>query len=261
MKHRVQIPLRHFFATPPTPCPYLPGKLERKVVTLLAGEEPDRLHNALSQAGFRRSQDLAYRPACDDCNACVPVRIPVASFKPSRTHRRILAQNRHLTVRSLPPHATREHFTLFRRYILSRHLGGGMADMDFTDYRAMVEDSPVQTHLTEFRESDGRLFGLCLTDDMSDGFSLVYSFFEPEFSARSPGTYIVLWNVQQAQAMNAAYVYLGYWIAESRKMAYKNSFRPIEGLSPEGWRQLPAAGEAPQAAAPERAALALPTTK
>ncbi|HYM30165.1 MAG TPA: arginyltransferase [Candidatus Cybelea sp.] len=235
MKHRVQIPLRHFFATPPTPCPYLPDRMERKVVTLLAGEDPDRLHNALSQAGFRRSQDLAYRPACDECNACVPVRIPVANFVPVRSLRRVLQRNAGIYGRQLSPQATREHYALFRRYLLARHSGGGMADMDFGDYRAMIEDSPVDTHLVEYRRADGELYGVCLTDRMSDGLSLVYSFFDPSGDHLSPGTFMILWHTQRARDISLPYVYLGYWIAESRKMSYKVRFRPLERLGPEGW--------------------------
>jgi arginyl-tRNA--protein-N-Asp/Glu arginylyltransferase len=238
LKHRVQIPLRHFFATPPTPCPYLPGRLERKVVTLLASEDPDKLHDALSQAGFRRSQDLAYRPACDECNSCVPVRVPVSEYKPNRAQRRVAMLNTGLTYRQVEPAATREHYFLFRRYILSRHAGGGMAEMDFADYRAMVEDSPVSTHLTEFRESDGRLYGICLTDQMSDGLSLVYSFFEPDAAERSPGTAMIMRQIEAAQRQALPFVYLGYWISESRKMAYKRNFRPLEALTPDGWRRL-----------------------
>jgi len=236
VKHRLQIPLRHFFATPPTPCPYLPGKLERKVVTLLAGEDPDSLHNALSQAGFRRSQDLAYRPACEQCNACVPVRVPVENFVPSETQRRVMKLRPQISSRRLPAYATREHFSVFRRYVSARHEGGGMADMEFGDYRAMVEDSPVRTALTEFRMPDGRLFGVCLTDEMADGVSLVYSFFDPDFGKQSPGTFIILWHIEHARQAGLPYVYLGYWIAESRKMAYKGVFRPLEALTPDGWQ-------------------------
>lgn len=240
MKQRVQIPLRHFFATPPTPCPYLPDRLERKVVTLLAGEDPDRLHEALSQAGFRRSQDLAYRPACEGCNACVPVRIPASDFTLSRPHRRILKRHEGITVQLVPAIATREHYGLFRRYLEARHAGGGMADMDFADYRAMVEETPVDSILVEFRLPDGKLYAVCLTDRMRDGFSLVYSFFDPDFAGRSPGTFIILWHVAAAQERGLGYVYLGYWIAESRKMAYKAKFRPLERLGPDGWRRFDA---------------------
>jgi len=239
MKHRLQIPLRHFFATPPTPCPYLAGKLERKVVTLLAGDDPDGLHNALSQAGFRRSQDLAYRPACEQCNACVPVRVPVANFEPSDGQRRIWRRREGITARRLPAYATREHFMVFRRYVTARHEGGGMADMEFADYRAMVEDSPVRTAITEFRFPDGRLLGVCLTDAMTDGLSLVYSFFDPDFDRLSPGTLIILWHIDQAREQGHTYVYLGYWIAQSHKMAYKSRFQPLEALTPEGWQLLP----------------------
>ncbi len=232
---RVQIPLRHFFATPPTPCPYLPGQLERKVVTLLSGDDPDRLHEALSHAGFRRSQDLAYRPACDGCNACVPVRISVTDFVPARSHRRIAKRNREITSLAGPPVAAREHFGLFRDYLASRHPGGGMADMGFADYRAMIEDTPLDTHLVDFRNADGSLYGVCLTDRMADGLSLVYSFFDPEQSFRSPGIYIILWHVDRARDLGLKYVYLGYWIEQSRKMAYKSRFLPIEGLTDAGW--------------------------
>lgn len=238
LKHRLQIPLRHFFATPPTPCPYLPGKLERKVVTLLAGDDPDGLHNALSQAGFRRSQDLAYRPACENCSACVPVRVPVAEFSPGPQHRKIWRRNSGVVSRRLPAYATREHFQVFRRYVTERHEGGGMADMEFADYRAMVEDSPVRSGLTEYRCADGRLYGVCLIDEMSDGVSLVYSFFDPEFERLSPGSFIILSHIRAASDLGQTYVYLGYWIGESRKMAYKSRFRPLEALGQDGWRRL-----------------------
>ena len=235
---RVQIPLRHFFATPPTPCPYLPGQLERKVVTLLSGDDPDRLHEALSHAGFRRSQDLAYRPACDGCNACVPVRISVTDFVPARSHRRIAKRNREITSLAGPPVAAREHFGLFRDYLASRHPGGGMADMGFADYRAMIEDTPLDTHLVDFRNAEGSLYGVCLTDRMTDGLSLVYSFFDPDESFRSPGIYIILWHVDRARFLGLKYIYLGYWIEQSRKMAYKSRFNSVEALTADGWRRL-----------------------
>ncbi|WP_417517912.1 arginyltransferase [Minwuia sp.] len=235
---RVQIPLRHFFATPPTPCPYLDGKMERKVVTLLSGDEPDHLHSVLSTAGFRRSQDLAYRPACDNCNACVPVRIPVERFQPSRTQRKTWRRNEDLTSRIVPAIATREHYILFRQYLSSRHADGGMADMRFGDYRAMIEDTPVESFLVEFRDAEGELQAVCLTDRMQDGFSLVYSFFLPAAAARSLGVYVVQWHVEHARREDLENVYLGYWIGESRKMAYKASFRPLEELTPEGWLDL-----------------------
>jgi leucyl-tRNA---protein transferase len=242
VKQRVQIPLRHFFATPPGPCPYLPDRIERKVVTLLLGDEPERLHEALSHAGFRRSQDLAYRPACEVCSACVSVRVPAAAFQPNRGQRRVLARNRDIGERWLSAIATHEHYVLFRRYILARHRGGGMADMDFADYRAMVEDSPVRTALVEFRGANEELLGVSLTDRMGDGFSLVYSFFEPDAEARGLGTLMILRHLASAAAQGLGYVYLGYWVAGSPKMAYKANFKPAEVLRAEGWRRLDGSG-------------------
>ncbi len=210
--------------------------MERKVVTLLAGEDPDQLHEALSQAGFRRSQDLAYRPACDGCSACKAVRIPARMFSPNRTQKRTLARNGDLTALEIGGQARPEHFHLFHRYLAERHADGGMADMDYSDYRAMVEDSPVKTHLVEFREADGRLAAVCLTDKMRDGLSLVYSFFDPDLYQRSLGQYMILWHVDRAIKRGLDYVYLGYWISESQKMAYKANFQPLEVLTSRGWR-------------------------
>lgn len=236
---RLHIPLRHFFATPPTPCPYLPDKLERKVVTLLSDEEPDQLHSILSSAGFRRSQDLAYRPACDACNACIPVRIPTAEFSPSRTQRKIMRKNVDLIAEQRPPVATSEQFNLFRRYLTARHSEGGMADMNIADYRAMIEDTPVDTFMIEYRTDDGELIAACLTDRMNDGLSLVYSFFDPAATSRSLGVFTVQWHVMQALKSKLDYVYLGYWVDGSQKMGYKSSFRPLEGLTRDGWSRMP----------------------
>jgi arginyl-tRNA--protein-N-Asp/Glu arginylyltransferase len=235
---RVEIPSRFFFSTPPAPCPYLEDKMERKIVTLLAGEDPDHLHNALSLAGFRRSQDLAYRPACEGCNACIPIRVQTKAFSASKSHRRVWSKNRLLKAIERPAIATDEHFTLFKKYLLARHAEGGMADMAFCDYQAMVEDSPVQSQLTEFRREDGTLYAVCLTDLMDDGLSLVYSFYDPEEEKNSPGSFIILWHILQARYLAMPYVYLGYWIAESPKMAYKKKFRPVEILTKEGWQVL-----------------------
>jgi len=232
---RVEIPSRFFFSTPPAPCPYLENRLERKVVTLLAGEDPDRLHNTLSLAGFRRSQDLAYRPACDGCSACIPIRVRAGEFRPGKSFRRVLRTNADISGRILPSRATAEHYELFHRYLLSRHSDGGMVDMDFGDYRAMVEESPVRSNLAEFRKADGSLFAVCLIDVMEDGFSLVYSFFDPDDADRSPGSFLILWHILEAQRRGLAHVYLGYWIEESRKMAYKKRYSPAEILTRTGW--------------------------
>lgn len=235
---RVEIPSRFFFSTPPAPCPYLENRLERKVVTLLAGEDPDHLHNTLSHAGFRRSQDLAYRPACDGCDACIPIRVRAKDFVLKKSFRRIWQANQNLRVSETPAIATQEHFALFHKYLLSRHSDGGMVDMDFDDYQAMVEDSPVKSQLVEFRKPDGRLFAVSLTDVMEDGLSLVYSFFDPAEQKSSPGTYLILWHILQARYRQLPFVYLGYWIEESPKMAYKERFYPSEILTREGWELL-----------------------
>ncbi len=229
-------PLQFFFGTLPQSCPYLPDRVESKIVTDLTSANARALHDQLSHAGFRRSHTLAYKPACPACNACVPVRVPVARFRPSRSLRRVWRRNAGLTATEKPPRATAEQFALFTRYQRWRHSDGGMALMDFGDYRAMVEKTPIDTMLVEFREDDGRLMAAALTDRLGDGLSGVYKFFDPTEAARSMGTYIVLWHVERAGALGLPYVYLGYWIADCRKMAYKTRFRPIEALGPHGWR-------------------------
>ncbi|MFN3075624.1 MAG: arginyltransferase [Alphaproteobacteria bacterium] len=227
-----------FFTTAPMPCPYLPGRQERKVVTELSGVEAVMLHDSLSQAGFRRSHAIAYAPACNGCSQCVPVRIDAEGFHFRQSFRRILKRNADLKVRLVKAKATAEQFRLFSRYQESRHGGSDMAQMVYHDYRAMVEDSPINTHLVEMRNADSHLVATCLTDGLSDGFSAVYSFFDPELPQRSLGTYSVLWLVGEARRLNLPYVYLGYWVAESRKMSYKGRFGPIEAFTPNGWQLL-----------------------
>ncbi len=240
------IPLKRphfFFTTAPLPCPYLPGRLERKIVTELNGPDAEALHEALSRAGFRRSHSIAYTPACPGCSACIPVRIVVDGFRPDRTMRRIRRSNADLVACQVPARATAEHYRLFARYQESRHSGGDMAMMGFYDYRSMVEDSPIDTFIIEYRRRDGSLLGACLTDRMCDGLSAVYSFFDPDLAQLSLGTYMVVWLVEEAVRQSLPYVYLGYWIAESRKMAYKSRFRPLEAFGPNGWRLLEAEPE------------------
>lgn len=232
------VPPQHFFRTAALPCPYIPGRTERKLVTELAGRHAAAFYNGLSRAGFRRSHHLAYRPACVGCSACVPVRIPVADFIESRSLRRIRNLNRDLRVRSIEPDATLEEYRLFLRYQRSRHADSDMATMSFGDYRAMIEDSPVETRLIELRGSDAALLGECLFDPLDDGLSAVYSFYAPEIGKRSLGTFLVLMLVDEARRRRLPYVYLGYWIGESPKMAYKARFRPLEALQPQGWRKI-----------------------
>lgn len=227
-----------FFTTAALPCPYVPGRLERKIVTELNGPDAEILHEALSRAGFRRSHSIAYTPACPGCSGCIPVRIGVGLFRPDRTMRRVWRHNDDLVARRVPARATAEQFKLFARYQESRHSGGDMALMGFYDYRSMVEDSPIETFLMEFRRADGSLQAVCLTDRMQDGLSAVYSFYNPDLPDRSLGTFMVLWLVEEARRQKLPFVYLGYWIAESRKMAYKARYRPLEAFGPDGWYTL-----------------------
>lgn len=227
-----------FFTTAPLPCPYVSGRLERKIVTELNGAEADTLHEALSRAGFRRSHSIAYTPACPGCNACIPVRIVAEGFRADRTMRRVMRDNAGLTARRVPARATADQFRLFSRYQESRHSGGDMALMGFYDYRSMVEDSPIETFIVEFRDEAGELRAACLADRMSDGLSAVYSFFDPDLAPRSLGTFMVLWLVEESRRQSLPFVYLGYWIAESRKMSYKTRFQPLEAFGPDGWKRL-----------------------
>ena len=228
-------PLHHFYRTSSQPCPYLDGFIERKVITELSGPTPQVLYNDLSRAGFRRSHQLAYRPACPACTSCVPVRVAVAGFTPSRSIKRLEAQNADLTVETIEAAGTVEQFRLFTRYQLARHAESDMANMGFGDYRAMIEDSPVSTTLVTLRDLAGRLVGVCLTDDLDDGASAVYSFYDPDQPKRSLGTWLVVALIERARQRGRPYVYLGYWIAGSRKMAYKTRFQPLEALGPQGW--------------------------
>lgn len=231
-------PLQNYYVLEPNLCPYLPGRLERKLLTEVSGRHAQATYETLTLAGFRRSHRFAYRPACSQCSACTAVRVVVERFAPSRSLRRILRSNADLSVRYLPPRATVEQFALFRRYIESRHGGGEMAGMSEQEYRDMVEASDIDTRLAEFRNTEGRLLAVCLLDWLASGLSAVYSFFEPEETGRSLGTYVVLSLIEAARKGGADYVYLGYWIEHSRKMAYKTRFRPLEALGPDGWRLL-----------------------
>ncbi|HVA12748.1 MAG TPA: arginyltransferase [Stellaceae bacterium] len=235
---RLSVAPQHFYRTAALPCPYLPGKIERKLVTELAGRHASAFYNELSRAGFRRSHHLAYRPACVGCAACVPVRIRVADFVESRSLKRIRHLNRDLLLRPIEADATLEQFRLFQRYQRSRHADSDMAAMTFGDYQAMVEDSPVATKITELRDTDETLLGAGLYDPLDDGLSAVYSFFAPEEGKRSLGTLLVLALIDEARRRKLAYVYLGYWIADSAKMSYKARFRPLEALDAKGWRRL-----------------------
>ncbi|HEX4180528.1 MAG TPA: arginyltransferase [Caulobacteraceae bacterium] len=229
-----------FFLTAPSPCPYLPGREERKVFAHLPLSDGATINDALTQIGFRRSQNIAYRPACEACDACVSARIPVADYVFSRSERRVVDRNRDLERNLVEAEATMEQFDLLRRYLLARHAEGGMADMTWPDYVAMVEDTAARTHLIEYRRRSadggpGDLVACILVDVMSDGLSLVYSFYEPTMPRRSLGSFIILDHVVQAGLAALPYVYLGYWVSGSPKMDYKARFNPVEVLRSGGW--------------------------
>jgi arginyl-tRNA--protein-N-Asp/Glu arginylyltransferase len=229
-----------FFLTAPSPCPYLPGRQERKVFTHLPLTEGASINDALTQIGFRRSQNIAYRPACDGCDACVSARVLTTDYPYSRSERRAMERNADLSRHLVEAEATMEQFDLLRRYLLARHAEGGMADMSWPDYVAMVEDTAARTHLVEYRapskdRGPGDLLAAVLVDVLADGLSLVYSFYDPDLARRSLGSFIILDHVVQAALAGLPYVYLGYWVSGSRKMAYKARFNPVEVLRPGGW--------------------------
>jgi arginyl-tRNA--protein-N-Asp/Glu arginylyltransferase len=234
-----------FYLTSPAPCPYIPGREERKVFTHLVGRRAVALNNTLTESGFRRSQTIAYRPACEGCRACVSVRVRVSEFEPTRNMRKILQANTDLVGYATQPQPSSEQFSLFRAYLDGRHANGGMADMSMLDYTMMIEDSHVETRVVEYRrrgpdtaingKGTGPLVAVCLTDILADGLSMVYSFFEPEEQDRSPGTFMILEHIQRARRLGLPYVYLGYWVEGSRKMDYKARFRPQERLGMDGW--------------------------
>lgn len=226
---------QHYFMTAPMPCPYLPGRFERKLVTELRGPESNNIHDLLSRAGFRRSHSIAYLPACSDCDACVPVRVRCGEFRAGKSFRRILSKNRDLQRTILPPTATQEQFRLFSTYQDTRHGNGDMARMDARDYRAMVEDSTVDTSIFEYRRPDGSLIAVALVDTLADGLSAVYSFFDPSEHRRGLGTYIILDLIEETRTLGLPHIYLGYWIGECRKMSYKMRFQPLEGYRQGEW--------------------------
>ena len=234
-----------FFLTAPSPCPYLPGREERKVFAHLPMSEGASVNDSLTQVGFRRSQNIAYRPACEGCDSCVSARIPVQGYPLRRSERRVLERNADLERHLVEAEATMEQFDLLRRYLLTRHAEGGMAEMTWPDYVAMVEDTAVRTHLIAYRlrsrdGGPGDLVACVLVDMLMDGLSLGYSFYDPTQSRRSLGSFVILDHLRQAQATGLPYVYLGYWVGGSLKMDYKARFNPLEVLKPGGWRLLSA---------------------
>jgi leucyl-tRNA---protein transferase len=237
-----------FYLTSPSACPYLPGKEERKVFTHVIGKRARDLNELLTQGGFRRSQTIAYRPACDSCRACVSVRVVADEFSPTRNMRRVLRENRDVIGAVVPNRPSSDQYSLFRRYLDARHTDGGMADMSVLDYAMMIEDSHVDTRIIEYRRrgidsgitgrGTGELLAVCLTDEMSDGLSMVYSFFDPAEAARSLGTFMIMDHIARTKALGLPYLYLGYWVEGSKKMDYKARFLPQERLMPAGWMRV-----------------------
>jgi len=237
---------QQFFMTAPSPCPYLDGHFERKVFTYLSGAYADGMNGVLTLGGFRRSQNIVYRPVCEECRACVSVRILTREFVPDNTMKRIYKINTDIVSEVIAPEATAEQYGLFRTYLNHRHADGGMAGMTMSDYSMMVADSPVHTRLVEYRlaysgqkktseNKKGQLLAVALTDILPDGYSMVYSFYYPGKSKRSLGTFMILDHIRRSYENGLPYVYLGYWVAGSRKMQYKIRFKPQEHLGHKGW--------------------------
>ncbi|MDR3213789.1 MAG: arginyltransferase [Azoarcus sp.] len=250
MRHNDNFAPIHFYATAPYVCSYLPEHTARSQVALTKivekpSEVPEASHDAdlaaaygvLVRHGFRRSGTFVYRPHCDECRACVPVRLPVQRFVPNRGQRRAMQRHANLSAHNCPPIFQEEHFLLYQRYLLSRHPRGGMDGDNREQYQQFLLQSPVDTFLVEFRDGE-TLRMVSVIDRLEDGFSSVYTFYDPDLPRASLGTYGILWQIEACRQLRLPNLYLGYWIAESRKMAYKIRFRPIEGFREGRWRNL-----------------------
>ena len=241
MRHTLPI-APQFYVTAPQPCPYLADRMERKLFTSLQGDHSDQLNNALSKQGFRRSQNVLYRPSCAECSACISARIRVDDFQISRSQKRTLRRNRDLIRNATSPWATEAQYALFREYLDGRHADGGMADMDIFEFAAMIEETPIRSRVVEYSRDDPEagkeLTIVCLTDVLDDGLSMVYSFYDPAMSARSLGTYAILDHIEIAKEAGLPYVYLGYWVPGSSKMGYKANFSTVEIYVGGEWREI-----------------------
>ena len=243
MRHTLPI-APQFYVTAPQPCPYLDGRMERKLFTALQGEHAQKLNDTLSKQGFRRSQNVLYRPSCAECSACLSARIRVADFAPSRSQRKVMNRTAALVRNATSPWATEDQFSLFRKYLDDRHAEGGMADMDIFEFAAMIEETPIRSRVIEYTRPPsagevGRpLAAVCLTDVFDDGLSMVYSFYDPDLSDLSLGTHVILDHVTIARDAGLPYVYLGYWVPGSRKMGYKAGFSALEIYKGGRWQDL-----------------------
>ncbi len=238
MRHTLPV-ASQFYVTAPQPCPYLADRMERKLFTALQGDGAERLNDSLSKQGFRRSQNVLYRPSCADCSACLSARIDVARFAPSKSQKRCIKRNEGLTRRATAPWATEAQYDLFRRYLDSRHADGGMADMDVFEFAAMIEETPIRSRVVEYSDQEtGELVAVGLTDVLDDGLSMVYSFYAPDRPRDSLGTYIILDHLRIAAETGLPYVYLGYWVPGSPKMGYKARFSALEVYRGGTWQQV-----------------------
>lgn len=226
-----------FYVTTPYPCGYLDDRQAQSLIAAPHHLIDNRVYGELIQLGFRRSGKFAYRPHCEDCTACVPVRVPVAAFEPSRSQRRAWKHHENLTAEVLDLHYSEEHFRLYRDYQRTRHAGGGMDGDSVEQYRSFLTQSNVETVLVEFREN-GVLKMVSVVDCVKDGLSAVYTFYDCNDPNASYGTYGILWLIDWCARIERPYLYLGYWIAESRKMAYKQGFHPLEALLEGEWQPL-----------------------
>lgn len=238
MRH--SLPLApQFYVTAPQPCPYLPDRMERKLFTALQGDNAQELNDALSHQGFRRSQNVLYRPTCADCASCLSARINVTDFSLTKSQKRILSRNKHLKRKATSPWATEDQYDLFRRYLDTRHADGGMADMDVFEFAAMIEETPIRSRVVEYTdETTNELIAVCLTDVLEDGVSMVYSFFSPDYKRNSLGTFLILDHIRIAMASGLPYVYLGYWVPGSDKMGYKAKFSGLEVYAGNRWNSV-----------------------
>jgi len=250
MKHSLPL-VPQFYVTSAQSCPYLEGRLERKLFTGLRDENGQILNDTLTKQGFRRSQNVLYRPACSGCSACISVRIRVADFEPTKSQRRVIKKNSDLKRSSNAAWATEEQYDLFTTYLETRHADGGMADMDMFEFAAMIEETPIRTRVVEYHiEEDGRqkLHAACLTDILDDGLSMVYSFFDPVREKNSTGRFMILDHIQVAKEVGLDYLYLGYWVPGSAKMDYKADFSAVEMFVDGKWQDMTDLDERPKQA-------------
>ena len=236
MRHTLPL-APQFYVTAPQVCPYLPDRIERKLFTSIQGDNAQLLNDSLSQQGFRRSQNILYRPSCNECSACLSARIDVKKFMTSKSQKKIIRRNNNLIRKTNSPWATEEQYDLFQKYLQKRHAKGGMADMDVFEFAAMIEESSIETRVIEYY-NENLLESVCLTDFLVDGLSMVYAFFDPDKSKQSLGTFMILDHIALALELEVPYLYLGYWVPGSSKMDYKINFKGVEIFQNNSWQPL-----------------------